>query len=90
MIDTDELDQLLQSCTDLPDARKAEEQTVNAALELAKTTLKTLTEQIKKKISNTERSLITSLNIPSESPAVSLMMAALKKRGYHVDVKRGQ
>jgi hypothetical protein len=83
----EDLEEILSSIEkELPSAKEAQEQSISSELPLAKSTLQNLAAKIKGKIAKTERTLIEKVEISNESPAVSLVIAALGKKGYKLDV----
>src|ERR1700746_4052814 len=64
----------------------AQRMSIDSELPLAKITLKQIVVKINEKIAKTERSLIEKVSISNESPAISLVIAALKKKDYVLDV----
>jgi hypothetical protein len=67
-------------------AKEAQAKSISSELPLARSTLKHLVVKINEKIAKTERSLIEKVHISNESPAISLVIAALKKKDYVLDV----
>ena len=67
-------------------AKEAEKKSISCELPLAKITLKQIVIKINEKIAKTQRSLIEKLEISNESPVISLVTAALEKKGYKLKV----
>ena len=67
-------------------AKEAQAKSISSELPLAKSTLKNLVIKINEKIAKTERSLIEKVHISNESPAISLVIAALEKKNYRLEV----
>lgn len=86
-VSPEDLDDLLKSLGEefIP-ASEAQKKSIGNEPSLAKATLKNLVTKINDKIGKTERSLIEKVNISNESPAISLVAAALEKKGYQVTI----
>src|ERR1700704_1796181 len=67
-------------------AKEAQQKSISSELPLARSTLKNLVTKINEKIAKTERSLIEKVHISNESPAISLVIAALEKKNYQLDI----
>ena len=86
-VSPEDLEEILKSVgEDLIPAKEAQKRSVGNEPSLAKSTLKNLVAKINEKVAKTERSLIEKLPISNESPAISLVIAALEKNGYQLDV----
>lgn len=86
-VSSEDLEELLGSLgEEFISASEAEKLSIGNEPSLAKSTLKFLVSKITEKVSKTQRSLIEKVQVSSESPAVSLVTAALKKKGYQLEV----
>lgn len=86
-ISPEDLEELLKSAgEEFLEAKDAQARSISSELPLAKSTLKHLVTQINKRISETKRSLIEKVPISNESPAISLVTAALEKKNYILEV----
>ena len=85
-VSAEDLDNLLSSVEDFITAKEAIAKSVSNEPSLAKSTLQLLIGKINEKIAKTQRSLIEKVPISNESPAISLVIAALEKKGYILDV----
>jgi type I site-specific restriction-modification system R (restriction) subunit len=86
-ISPEDLEEVLKSVgEEFLSAKEAQSQSISSELPLAKSTLKQLVALINKKIAKTERSLIEKVPISNESPAISLVIAALEKKNYVLEV----
>jgi hypothetical protein len=90
-VSPEDLDELLNSVGEefLP-AKEAQKQSVGNEPALAKSILRDLVKKINEKVVKTERSFIEKLSVSNESPAISLIIAALEKKGYHLEVSGGK
>jgi len=85
-VSSEDLDELLKSVADFIPAKEAQQKSIGNEPSLAKSTLQVLINKINEKVAKTERSLIDKIHISNESPAISLVIAALEKKGYILDV----
>jgi hypothetical protein len=84
-VSPEDLEEVLTSVgEDLIAAKEAQAKSIGNELSLAKSILKLLVTKINDKISKTERIVIEKVNTSNESPAISLVTAALEKKGYQV------
>jgi hypothetical protein len=86
-VSSEDLEDVLNSVgEELVSAKEAQKKSIASELPLAKSTLKLLVAKINEKVAKTERSLIEKVHTSNESPAISLVVAALEKKGYMLDV----
>jgi len=86
-ISPEDLEDLLSSVgEEFVSAKDAQKKSINSELPLAKITLKQLVVKINEKIARTERTLIEKVSISNISPTISLVTAALEKKGYKLQV----
>jgi hypothetical protein len=86
-ISPEDLEDLLKSVeSDFLSAKEAQKRSIASELPLAKSTLKALVAKINDKIARTERYLIDKVPTSNASPAISLVVAALEKQGYQLEV----
>jgi hypothetical protein len=86
-VSPEDLEEILNSVgEDLVSAKEAQKLSVGNELSLAKNTLKDLVTKINAAVAKTERSLIEKLRVSNESPAISLVVAVLEKKGYRLEV----
>jgi len=85
-VSPEDLEDLLKAVGDefLP-APEAQKKSIASELPLAKLILKQLVVKINEKIAKTERSLIEKVHTSNESPAISLVVAALEKKNYKLE-----
>ena len=86
-VSSEDLAELLKSVEgEFLEAKAAEKKSVDSEFPLAKKTLNDLVSKINAKIALTERDLIERVEISHESPVISLVTAALEKKGYQLKV----
>lgn len=86
-VSQEDLEDILKSVgEDFLTAKEAQQKSIGNESALAKNTLKLLVAKINEKIAKTERSLIEKVHVSNESPAISLVVAALKKKDYQLEV----
>ena len=86
-ISPEDLEDLLKAVgEEFVPAKDAQKKSIDSELPLAKITLKQIVVKINEKIAKTERSLIEKVQISNESPTISLVTAALEKKGYQLKV----
>lgn len=86
-VSPEDLEEVLKSVGEgFVSAKEAQQKSIGNELSLAKSTLNHLVVKINEKIGKTERSLIEKVQISNESPAISLVIAALEKKNYRLDV----
>jgi hypothetical protein len=86
-VSPEDLDEILKAAGEefLP-AKEAQKKSVGNEPALAKSILKNLVTKINEKVAKTERSLIEKVPVSNASPAISLVIAALKKKDYLLDI----
>jgi hypothetical protein len=86
-VSPEDLEELLKAVEDeFLSAKEAQKKSVENEPVLAQSILQLLVKKINEKVAKTERSLIEKVPTSNESPAISLVIAALKKKDYLLDV----
>jgi type I site-specific restriction-modification system R (restriction) subunit len=86
-VSPEDLEEVLDSVKEeFLSAPEAQEKSIASEVPLAKSMLKSFVTRINDKVAKTERSLIEKVQTSNESPAISLVIAALKKKGYTLEV----
>lgn len=81
----DSLEEILAELPELVDAEEAKKQSLASEVPLAKKLLKQIVNDINEAIAATANQVRVELSMSNDSPVVSLLIAALRKRHYQVE-----